>query len=613
VTLRQFFERYGATAAVVAVLSLLILLLPSNAPKSTTVGAGGVGGNSFNANGTGAGAGDNGAGAAGGSASGGAFTSGSGSSGGTLSSGSGSGGGGGTASGGVGPASLAVGKGPNCRQDLREKGISVYQPPCVQFSGSNGGATSRGVLPDKIVVVNYLLPVDPGTQAILQGANLSDSPQTLARSYEGLRRYFNNHFETYGREVVLHPYTASGQPTDDEAMKADAVKIANEIKAFAVIEGNPAQPIPRVLAEELDARGVICICTVSFRSGWYQERAPYVFSSLPTITEYSATVAEYIGKRLKDKPAKWAGNLPPGIQTQKRKFGLIYLEGQMGKVDPEGKKGADELVADLAQYGVPVAAEVGYLYDPGRNQADVTNLIATMKAAGVTTIIPYVDPLYPILFTREATNQQYFPEWFIAGTGLSDTTAAGRLYDQQQWAHAFGISPLWVTWSTVEKSTGYREAHHGDPTMQKGDEGVLVNIYTSYFRWLFTGIQMAGPKLTPDTFAQGMFNYPQTGGKAAAPLVYFNRAHPTAIKDFIEVWYSPNTSGVDERAESGLGMIMKVDGGKRYLPGQWPTTDPKVFDPNGAATTTDNPVGGGDFPHEQDGHTHTKRCLSCSS
>jgi len=341
VTLRQFFERYGPTAAVVAVLALLIAVLPSNAPKGTNLGAGAVGGNSSNNNA--AAGGDNGA--SGGSAGGSGFSGGSGSSGGGgLSAGGTSGGNGGVASGGgSGPTSVAIGRGPNCRQDLREKGISAYQPPCVQFSGSNGGATYRGVLPDKIVVVNYLLPVDPGTQAILQGANLSDSPQTLARSYEALRRYYNNHFETYGREVVLHPYTASGQPTDDEAMKADAVKIANEIKAFAVIEGNPAQPIPRVLAEELAARGVVCICTVSFRSGWYQERPPYVWSSLPTITEYSATVAEYIGKRLKDKPAKWAGNLPAGIQSQKRKFGLIYLEGQMGKVDPEGKKGADEI------------------------------------------------------------------------------------------------------------------------------------------------------------------------------------------------------------------------------------------------------------------------------
>ena len=39
------------------------------------------------------------------------------------------------------------------------------------------------------------------------------------------------------------------------------------------------------------------------------------------------------------------------------------------------------------------------------------------------------DPLSPILITREMTRQQYFPENLITGSGLSDTTTAGRLYD----------------------------------------------------------------------------------------------------------------------------------------------------------------------------------------
>ncbi len=74
-------------------------------------------------------------------------------------------------------------------------------------------------------------------------------------------------------------------------------------------------------------------------------------------------------------------------------------------------------------------------------------MIAKMHGDGITSIIMFVDPLYPILITGEATRQQYYPEWIISGSGLSDTTAAGRLYDQQQWKHAFGISPLWVTWA----------------------------------------------------------------------------------------------------------------------------------------------------------------------
>ena len=35
------------------------------------------------------------------------------------------------------------------------------------------------------------------------------------------------------------------------------------------------------------------------------------------------------------------------------------------------------------------------------------------------------------------------------------------------------------------------------------------------------------------------------------------------------------------------GYYMKTDGGKRYGPGGWPTTDPKVFDKNGAVAQSD--------------------------
>jgi hypothetical protein len=34
-------------------------------------------------------------------------------------------------------------------------------------------------------------------------------------------------------------------------------------------------------------------------------------------------------------------------------------------------------------------------------------------------------------------------------------------------------------------------------------------------------------------------------------------------------------------------MYRMVDGGRRYLPGQWPTTPIKLFDPAGTVTTYD--------------------------
>ncbi|MGH9194793.1 MAG: hypothetical protein ACRD1T_03530, partial [Acidimicrobiia bacterium] len=262
--------------------------------------------------------------------------------------------------------------------------------------------------------------------------------------------------------------------------------------------------------------------------------------------------------------------------------------------------------------------EEGYLIEPGNNQNDVTGAIAKMRNEEVTTIIPLVDPIYPILFTSEATRQGYFPEWFITGTGLSDTSAAGRLYDKAQWSHAFGISPLAIIpWSDVRRSTGYREFYHGMPSVRPGScgadpcEGVLINIYRAYFGTLFRGIHMAGPRLTTETFAQGTFNYPQTGGLPAHPLFFITREAPTEIKDFVEVFFAPDQRGYDERGQDGFGLVMKVELGRRYRPGQWPTTDPKVFDMANTMAASDNPPGGGNPPHEEDGHSHTEKCVSC--
>ena len=47
--------------------------------------------------------------------------------------------------------------------------------------------------------------------------------------------------------------------------------------------------------------------------------------------------------------------------------------------------------------------EVGYLYDPGRNQQDVTNMLAAMKGAGVTTVVLACDPISMIFLTQSAT------------------------------------------------------------------------------------------------------------------------------------------------------------------------------------------------------------------
>ena len=105
-----------------------------------------------------------------------------------------------------------------------------------------------------------------------------------------------------------------------------------------------------------------------------------------------------------------------------------------------------------------------------------------------------------------------------------------------------------------------------------------------------------------------------TGGLPGAPLVYRTRAFPTEIKDFVEIYYDGDARGPDERSQDGTGMIQKVNQGKRYQPGQWPNSPAQVFgDTVAPIAVSDNPPGGKFDPlHEQDGHKHTGRCLSCT-
>ncbi|MEY2418762.1 MAG: hypothetical protein QOG90_1442 [Actinomycetota bacterium] len=598
-TLRQAVDRYGAAGVILVALALMVVLMPSNKDKTdSTLNTG----NNSSVNGNGANGGDQFAQSTDSTLPDGSSVLGtSGGNGGTGGSG---GGGQGTP---VGGSSYEFGKGPHCRADGRQVSIERVAPPCVNWIGKdNGGNTSQGVTKDKILIVRFISQVDPATQAILQGAQLADDPAIVKHAYEALFTYFNQHYETYGRQVVFQDYNASGPDDNDEQMKADATTIATHIKPFAVWGG------PKVFGAELASRGVVCVCTVTLSSEFYTSLPPYIWGSLPTSTEYAQQLGEYIGKKLNNRPAKFVGQGWTAPQTAKRKFGLIYLEGIKGKADPEGKRAKDALDSEMAKYGAKFSDEIAYTYDPGRNQQDITTMIAKLHGDGITSVVMFVDPLYPILITNEARNQAYFPEWIISGSGLSDTTAAGRLYDQTEWTHAFGISPLWITWATVSKSYGYREAHHGDPNMKPGDEGVLINIYASVPRLFFTGIQMAGPKLTPTQFANGMFSYPKSGGTPATPLSYFTRQYPTAIKDFMEIYYDPNKSGIDERGLNGQGEIMKMHLGKRYTQGQWDNKETAAFNDPTAVATSDDPALGGDPDHEQDGHHHTGKCLSCT-
>jgi len=218
-------------------------------------------------------------------------------------------------------------------------------------------------------------------------------------------------------------------------------------------------------------------------------------------------------------------------------------------------------------------------------------VIARMKDAGVTSVIMAGDPLTPATFTREATAQDYFPEWIIPGAPLTDVSAYGRTYDQRQWANAFGISPL-VARTPPEQALGgrlYRWYNCEAPPVVSTE---LVYPVPAAF---YAAVQAAGPNLTHERFRQALFDAAPTPRGTTYPTLSWGTPDKGrwpfedfwGSDDVTELWWDPEAVGPDETGKVGAGMYTYVDGGRRYLPGEWPQRPSRAFDPDGAVTILD--------------------------
>lgn len=499
--------------------------------------------------------------------------------------------------------------GAGCRPDGAQSSIGGHSQifPCMPlFTGHNGGATAPGVSGSKIVLTWYIPQSNPAVSAAVAAAGAGDTPEDTDRMNRTILRYFNTHMETYAREVVLINVYATGAAGNEAAERADAIKIATDIGSFVNFGST------RVMAEELAARGIISIFTFETARQFLEGVRGYAFGGLPVLEEHYEHIAEFWARRLAGRKARFAGDAV--LQASDRKFGLLWIDGSNGRVDEGFKRARNYFVKELARHGIRLTEEVAYNFDITRAGEQSTNMIVKMKDAGVTTLTTVGDPLYPIFLTKEATRQVYFPEWFISGTALIDTTFFGRTYDQAQWSHAFGQTFFWVFWQNFENADGYREYHHVClARCEPGGEGVNISSYWTNLGILFMGIHMAGPSLTAKTFAEALYSYPAHGGLTNMPLYDFTPDSPTLVKDRTEVFWDSQGRGKDEVGKDGVGTMMKAAGGRRYRLGEWPMTEP-ANDGATAVFTTDAPykTGPGSI-HEKDGHVHPadQLCLSC--
>jgi len=124
--------------------------------------------------------------------------------------------------------------------------------------------------------------------------------------------------------------------------------------------------------------------------------------------------------------------------------------------------------------------------------------------------------------------------------------------------------------------------HEGDPSRAPQTEGGLLANREEDYRPLLllaSGIQMAGPNLTPATFRAGLLKarFPNPITSTHAGAVGFTASSWGMTIDAAEFWWSNTATGPYSDSGASKGTMCYVDGGRRRKLGGWSRTQRDPF------------------------------------
>jgi hypothetical protein len=481
---------------------------------------------------------------------------------------------------------------PNCDPQTGQiKILLIARAPCVTHvaASKNGGATSPGVTRDSVKVV-IVAAADPTTvPSDLAGAVLGGTDQatgktgTLSDAARDENKMLSQFYETYGRKLDIEFYTRTG--LDEAAQRADALAIA-EKKPFIVLSALP------ITGQILADKKIISFDTPS-DPRVVEKQSPYRYSWSTDYVSTSLQAAEVLGKQLWGGKAKWAGD--ESMHGKTRKFGIIYPGSSDGTPYPDlslfektVKKYGGGTIATKVEYTGATGQDAATINT--QNQQNAVPLVAKLKDAGVTTVVAIASSSMLQGLTKAATQQEYNPEWFCAEWFNCSFDYFARQLDQQQWAHAFGVGSLYpaLEGDAVDGQTQLFQWYWGK------NQGTTSSYMFSILNNTYTGIHMAGPKLTPQTFQAGLWSKPMQGGAADGSVTGLMSGYGPQVglpypafaasgEDGGLWWYDAQIEGNSNVFKvSGKGKAMWLDGGKRYRPGTYPKGEQPLFDPSHA-------------------------------
>jgi hypothetical protein len=443
-----------------------------------------------------------------------------------------------------------------------------YSPPCISFSGSNGGATTRGVTANQIVIT-YMNPtdgsqsVDQAIEAVTGSYNSVIFPESYAQMINTLQElvtYFNKHFQFYGRQIVLKVFNGQEDSAGDNEgnVQADALNVADTTGAFAEMNATSLAYV-----NALTAQHVMNFSGVYADEPTYVANAPYSWSFTPDCTEVGQDVGAIAGKDLAGQQTSFGGTGVPNGEP--RKFAVVYDDL------PYLSSCAQAMTSALTSAGAAPATTIAYSTNVNVATATAQSTVQQLINDKITTVICMCDPVGELLFADDMQNDHYQPEWLIGGVVGEETDDIAQEMPQAVWGHVALATSEESLAGKYGSTIGYFAAKSEDPS-----GALIVNEVDVLYQRLYQlalGIQLAGPDLTPQSFAQGMWSYQGgTGGYGPQDYVYngtryFSATHPYKIQ-----WYNPAVTSPSDGAQ-----------GAWISDGNWYTTppDPLPIFPNG--------------------------------
>ena len=441
-------------------------------------------------------------------------------------------------------------------------------PPCLQsFDGDNGGATSRGVTRGTIDVAWPSLGIGfPGVE---------NDKYTSA-----LEKYFNAHFQFYGRQLHLVHYDVadSGFSTASaQKMVQDADMVANQLNpgtgVFASLSYAPVGGTGYYYYDRLAQDGVLSVQSSPLLvPESHIASSPYLWSTVPGYDKVEANLANLYCSQLKGRQAQYGGPPTPPQTTWGTRKIAVYYETTTNNIaiDPH------PFVNTLSACGVQATAQA-LTNDSASNTAAVN----TMQQNQDTTVACLCDPPQLTNLMNAATNQAFFPEWLVNNEQFLAADSTPQNFPSSQQGHVIGIdfnnemldpqNEFW--WRAV------KEADPSAPYMQNGQQ-----MY-AYYRYqellvLATGIQEAGPHLTPQSFQQGLYDTRYSNvGHGAKPYyqaqVGFGPGDHSFYQDAAAIWFSASGQSYTT-GQGSTGTYCYSNGGDRSA--DWTTPTPAFYD-----------------------------------